>query len=70
MFRGMTVAEMSPIELYAVVTVAMMVFALSVLGVFQWKNLDTIRQKTFAGLGLFAVWGLPFVVFLNVAQSS
>ena len=66
----MTVAEMSPIELYATVMAALIVFSLSVLGVRQWDKLDSLRHKAIFVLGLFAAWGLPFLLFINVARPN
>ena len=66
----MTVAEMSPIELYATVMAALIVFSLSVLAVRQWDKIDTFRHKAILILGLASMWGLPFFVFINVAQAG
>lgn len=70
MFRGMTVAEMSPIELYATVMSALVMFAVVLRALREWPNLDEWRQKAVFCLGLFVVTGLPLLLFLNVVQSS
>ena len=66
----MTVAEMSPIQLYAVVTMALMLFSLSILGVRQWDKLESFRHKAIASLGLLGMWGLPFFIFMDVVRAG
>ena len=62
----MTVAEMSPIELYATVMAALIVFSLSVSGGWREANgrkMDTrLRHKAIFDFGIVrCIWGLPFL---------
>ena len=67
MLGDMTVAEMSPIELYSVIMTALVMFGLALLAVreYQRKSIDTIPHKVIFFGGLFALCGLPVVISLS-----
>lgn len=71
MFRGMTVAEMDAIDLYSVIMTALVLFSLASLGIREFRrgSLDRMAHKIIFLVGIFAMCGLPVVLFLfNVAK--
>lgn len=62
----MTVAELSPIELYSVVLTALVVFGLGLLGVREYPKLTTRGERTVFFAGMFALYGAPCVIALDV----
>ena len=63
----MTVAEMTPIQLYAVIQCALVVAGIGLLAVSRLHLLPAeTGPRVMAGLGLFAIFGLPLIVGFNV----
>lgn len=60
----MTVADLSPIQLYGIVMAAIVISAGSLLAIRAVPNLTRKREKALAYIGLFAMLGLPVIVGL------
>lgn len=58
----MTVAELTPIELYCIVIAAILTVGMILLGIREYPKLTTKREKfvLFAGVG--AAYGLPMLI--------
>lgn len=61
----MTTIALTPLELYSVVVVAVMVCFFGVLGVKELHRLESAKERLVALGGLLAVFGLPVAVFVR-----
>lgn len=65
----MTVSELTPNELYAIIVFANVTTAVIFLGTKQlWNDLELKRQKALLMVGIFAVIGLPVLTALPLVS--
>lgn len=62
----MTVSEMTPMQLYAVVMAALVCFALAREGLRFFNTLEETKPKIVAAFGLAALVGLPMLIAFDV----
>ena len=64
----MTVADLTPVELVSIIIMTNVVCAFGLLGLREWRahGLETKRQKFVAGIGLFAIFGIPTLIGLRL----